>query len=373
MSRVALLSLAAIVLSVTTLSAQATPPVTFHACYVPLTGTVYRIMEPRLPQACASPEHVQFSWTQGADSVSGDLDGSLPSPTVTGLHGRPLAAAEPEVGQVLRWDGSEWVPAAAPEGGTASDHGALTGLTNDDHPQYLPADGSRGLTGDLNAAGHRLTNLAAAAGPGQALVHGQGVGGDLGGDLPSPEVAGLRGRPVDSSAPADGDVLSWDGNAWRPANVAPSLTSPNGMYGISVTDAGIVFHGPNAEIRMDQDGVVVDGPMGEIRMDVTGTALVGPFGEIRVQGGGITLASEGSLEISDNVGNEIMMGPDLQIRGATVVDLASPAILSLRGSLLTLNGCGSPVAVQGSSFVVNGVAGSTSPVQGGAPTVCVGH
>ncbi len=28
-----------------------------------------------------------------------------------------------------------------------SDHGALSGLTDDDHPQYLLADGSRGLSG----------------------------------------------------------------------------------------------------------------------------------------------------------------------------------------------------------------------------------
>jgi hypothetical protein len=34
-------------------------------------------------------------------------------------------------------------------GGGASDHGALTGLTDDDHTQYLLADGTRALSGDL--------------------------------------------------------------------------------------------------------------------------------------------------------------------------------------------------------------------------------
>lgn len=37
-------------------------------------------------------------------------------------------------------------------GGAASDHGALTGLADDDHPQYLRADGTRQLTGNLAAA-----------------------------------------------------------------------------------------------------------------------------------------------------------------------------------------------------------------------------
>jgi hypothetical protein len=37
-------------------------------------------------------------------------------------------------------------------GGTATDHGTLTGLTDDDHPQYLRSDGGRTLTGNLAVA-----------------------------------------------------------------------------------------------------------------------------------------------------------------------------------------------------------------------------
>src|SRR5947208_17182129 len=36
-------------------------------------------------------------------------------------------------------------------------HGALTGLTNDDHPQYLLANGTRVLTGSFAAGGFRIT------------------------------------------------------------------------------------------------------------------------------------------------------------------------------------------------------------------------
>lgn len=45
--------------------------------------------------------------------------------------------------------------------GGGGDHGALTGLTDDDHPQYLLTDGSRILTGDFNAGTNQLTNLGA--------------------------------------------------------------------------------------------------------------------------------------------------------------------------------------------------------------------
>src|SRR5690606_31614934 len=42
--------------------AQETPPQTIEACYVPATGTVYRIKAPGLPTACLSSSHVAFSW-----------------------------------------------------------------------------------------------------------------------------------------------------------------------------------------------------------------------------------------------------------------------------------------------------------------------
>lgn len=38
-------------------------------------------------------------------------------------------------------------------GGSGDDHGGLTGLTDDDHPQYLRTDGSRALAGNLAVAG----------------------------------------------------------------------------------------------------------------------------------------------------------------------------------------------------------------------------
>src|SRR3954470_18152765 len=43
----------------------ATPPDTIHACYVPATGTVYRIRSAGLPNACQSSSHVEFWWLPG--------------------------------------------------------------------------------------------------------------------------------------------------------------------------------------------------------------------------------------------------------------------------------------------------------------------
>jgi hypothetical protein len=44
-------------------------PDTVHACYVPATGTIYRIKMPGLPSACAASSHVEFSWLGGSGAT----------------------------------------------------------------------------------------------------------------------------------------------------------------------------------------------------------------------------------------------------------------------------------------------------------------
>jgi hypothetical protein len=119
MSRIALqyaVTTLAIGAAVTSARSSAGGPSVFHACYVPLTGTVYRIKETNLKPACTSPSHVEFSWTDGAgairtgDAASGDLTGVFPNPAVAALQGRPVGATAPTNGQVLSWNGSAWSP-----------------------------------------------------------------------------------------------------------------------------------------------------------------------------------------------------------------------------------------------------------------------
>lgn len=44
-------------------------------------------------------------------------------------------------------------------GGGVTDHGALTGLLDDDHPQYIRTDGTRTFTGNQSLGGFNLTNV----------------------------------------------------------------------------------------------------------------------------------------------------------------------------------------------------------------------
>ncbi|WP_041265732.1 tail fiber domain-containing protein [Gemmatimonas aurantiaca] len=152
---VAALTLAS-ALTASPLEAQAV----FHACYVPASGTVYRVKAPNTPANCLQPTHVAFSWTDGADAAAalqnavkktdvaaGDVTGVFSNLTVGKLLGRALATTPPTDGQVLAWNAStsQWEAktVAAGGGNGVSDHGALTGLGDDDHAQYLLSSGVR--------------------------------------------------------------------------------------------------------------------------------------------------------------------------------------------------------------------------------------
>ena len=77
-----------IALAPTRLAAQAT---VLYGCYVPNSGTVYRIKAPGLPTDCRSAQHVQFTWSlqgpagpQGPAGVAGPQGIAGPSGPVSG-------------------------------------------------------------------------------------------------------------------------------------------------------------------------------------------------------------------------------------------------------------------------------------------------
>jgi hypothetical protein len=167
-------------------AASPTPPRTYAACYVPSTGTVYRIDKPQgstpgAPAACGTNRKgvadVEFSWTDGdgalrvSDAAGGDVAGTFGSLTVARLLGRALATTPPADGQVLVWDaGSSSWAARTPAAGGVSVHGQLQGLGNDDHPQYLLGNGTRNSPNGFAVTGTAGLGTLAASGPGTRLV-----------------------------------------------------------------------------------------------------------------------------------------------------------------------------------------------------------
>lgn len=215
--------------SATAVSAVAPAPTVFYACYIPIIGTVYRIKQPGLPNQCFFSSHVQFSWTDGAGS-----------------------------------------------GVTA--HAALTGLLNDDHPQYLLTSGLRALTGNLSAGGFKLTGLGAATALGEAVRYEQAVksgdaaSGDLSGAFPNPNVAKLQGSAVAATTPTMGQVLTYNGTAWAPAASSSGGVTDHGALTGLTDDDHPQYLLANA-VRPTTNGFAVTGVFASGAIPVTGAGV----------------------------------------------------------------------------------------------------
>jgi hypothetical protein len=106
MSRLTLISRAAVLGAIlaaapAAVNAQTTTPKTYYACYIPASGTVYRIKETNLKQACASTAHVSFSWTDGGTPGPQGPKGDKGD---TGEQGAPGAPGFTEIFDVLGED-----------------------------------------------------------------------------------------------------------------------------------------------------------------------------------------------------------------------------------------------------------------------------
>ena len=72
--------------------------------------------------------------------------------------------------QVLKTDLRGLEASTSPGGGAITDHGNLSGLTDDDHTQYLLHDGTRPMTGQLDLDGNAIANVPIISGDGTAMT-----------------------------------------------------------------------------------------------------------------------------------------------------------------------------------------------------------
>jgi len=183
----------------------------------------------------------------GLIQLSGDIGGvgygSATNIKVTGLQGRPVSILAPSTGQVITWSGTAWTPTNPPSAlGAASGDlagtypaptvGRINGAT-------VPTAGSLTVGNVLQVIGsstlsYEPINLSGGSNYVTGVLPTSNMSnllGDVTGPIASNTVIRLQNNPILNTTPSSGQVLTWNGAAWTPANTVTSGSAGGDLTG----------------------------------------------------------------------------------------------------------------------------------------------
>lgn len=326
------------------------------------------------------------------DVAGGDLSGNLPSPTVAKLQGLAVSATAPSSGEVLKWSGSAWAPAADSTTPTGSAGGVL-GYTSSTYPNpsglapvtgsTIPVKGTAAATTTFQVDGSTGGTQA----PSLSLQAGANGGGGAGGDatLKAGNSTTGAGGTVFISA-GDGDnaggvaqIFGGDSSAGEGGTIAAgaadfatgggaTILGGTGPIGGAVAiTAGQGDTTDGGAVSLTAGSGAVDGGVATL-VGGAGAAIGGPSS---VQGGDGGTGTGGAAGV---LGGDSSGGGD---GGAAVVDAGTGAtngnvlIGTVRAETVSLGRSGKDVIVNGRNVGqptgYTPIAATTIPVNG--PTI----
>ncbi len=192
-----------------------------------LGGTVYQSSPP-----LSSSDNGYMIWWNGASgpngnwvignasTVTGDLAGNYPSPSIQAIQGAPVVAASPGNGAALIYNGSYWAAQVTPGGDLQYNTYAAPVISS-----------IQSQTVDVTSLGPTSGQFLGWNGSTKWVpltpTLGGAAGGDLIGTYPNPTIQTIQNQPITATGANLNQGLVWNGSAWVPTNVLPYTTTIN--------------------------------------------------------------------------------------------------------------------------------------------------